>query len=81
MINLNISLPEYPHRPLYQYAVAVKCPEMFKLTFYIPNGDKPESDKEFIVAVRDKTTTYRLNLYRPAARVVMVTSEESKQGM
>ncbi|KAJ8309942.1 hypothetical protein KUTeg_011807 [Tegillarca granosa] len=80
IINLNISLPEYPHRPLYQYAVAVKCPEMFKLTFYIPNGDKPESDKELIVAVRDKTTTYRLNLYKPAAKVVVVTEEKSKQG-
>ncbi|KAJ8309938.1 hypothetical protein KUTeg_011803 [Tegillarca granosa] len=80
IINLNISLPEYPHRPLYQYAVAIKCPEMFKLTFYIPNGDKPESDKELIVAVRDKTTTYHLNLYKPAAKVVVVTEEKSKQG-
>lgn len=67
ILNVNITDPDYPGRPLYQYDIQVKCPPDFSLVFSVPSGDSSQSHKQFIVSVRDNVRKYQLHVYRASA--------------
>lgn len=75
ILNVNITDPDYPGRPLYQYDIQVKCPPDFSLVFSVPSGDSSQSHKQFIVSVRDNVRKYQLHVYRASASQLGTLSE------
>ncbi|XP_062600684.1 uncharacterized protein LOC134262321 [Saccostrea cucullata] len=67
ILNVNITDPDYPNRPLYQYDIQVKCPPHFSLVFSVPSGDASRFNKQFIISVKDNLRKSQLHVYRASA--------------
>ncbi|XP_069103594.1 uncharacterized protein [Argopecten irradians] len=79
-LKLNISDADYSSDPLFQYELGIKCPKTFNISFSVPNGDKPYFEKDFIVTVKDRITTYHLNIYKPRSKVTQVPTKGKTRG-
>jgi len=68
--------PAYPLQPLFDYDLAVDCPNTLMAEFIIPTEGPDDYDKTLLVQITDSFRTIRMTVFRPAPNITKDTVGE-----